>query len=133
VAFLLPETLGDEEFLEVVRKGIEEDTSPDRFIITGESLKLTETRGYPCVTYQATTEDKKAKTSLFKHEPQQLQVSSLYCRHPKRPSLGFAIVYSHRGPVLDANLEQKAQDFIGGVQVPSAAVAPLSDDKNDDT
>ncbi len=132
-AFPLNETTDSEEFLELIKTGVEKDTSPNRFTITGVTLEYTEARGYPCVKYQATTEDKKAKLSFWNRKPQKLQVYSLYCRHPKRSTLGFAIIFSHRGSDLDANLEREGQDFVSGVQVPTDAAVPLSDEKNDDT
>jgi len=133
LAFSLTETKSSEEFLELIKRGIEKDTSPDRFTIIGVTFEYSDARGYPCVKYQATTEDKKAKTSFFSRKPLKLQIYSLYCRHPKRSTLGFAIVFSHRGSELDPNLEQQGEDFVSGVQVPPDTAAPLSDEKKDDT
>jgi hypothetical protein len=133
LAFPLTETKSSEEFVELIKTGIEKDTSPDRFAVTGATLEYTDVRGYPCVKYQATTEDKKAKSSLLKRAPQKLQVYSLYCRHPKRSTLGFAIIFSHRGSDLDPNLAQLGEDFVSGVQVPPDVVAPSPDEKKDDT
>lgn len=133
LAFSLAETRNSEEFVELIKSGIEQDTSPDRFGATEATLEYTEARGYPCVKYQATTEDKGAKSSLSSRAPQKLQVYSLYCRHPKRPTLGFAIIFSHRGSELDPNLEQLGEDFAGGVQVPPDVVPPSPDDKKGDT
>jgi hypothetical protein len=132
LSFSLPEAQSTEEFLTFIRQGIAKDTSPDRFAVIGAALEYSEARGYPCATYHATTQDRKAKTSWSKRKPQTLEIYSLYCRHPNLATLGFAIAFSHRGSELDPFLEQQAQDFIEGVQVP-AAVAPLSGENEDDT
>jgi hypothetical protein len=133
MSFPLTETRSHEEYLALVKDAIDKASSPDRFTIIGEELQYTEARGYPCAAYKATIEDRKVKTSFFKRETQLLEVHALYCRHPARPTLGFAIVFSHRGPELDPYLNQQAQDFIDGVQVPSAASPPESPDNLDDT
>lgn len=117
----------------LIKQGIENDTSPDRFTVSNATYDYTDARGYPCVQYQATTEDKKARISLFKREPQKLQIYSLYCRHPLRPSLGFAITFSHRGTDLNPDFEKQGQDFTSGVDVPPHTAAPMSDEKKDDT
>ncbi|MCP5140120.1 MAG: hypothetical protein H6979_09710 [Chromatiales bacterium] len=133
LAFNLTETTSNEDFVALIKESIEKDTSPDRFTVSDASYDYTDARGYPCVKYQATAEDKKAHISIFKREPQKLQIYSLYCRHPIRPSLGFAITFSHRGPDLDPDIEKQAQDFISGVDVPPHTAAPMSDEKKDDT
>lgn len=133
LAFDLPQTASKEEFVAVIRQGIESDTSPDRFTVRDAPYDYTDQRGYPCVKYQATTEDNKARTSLFKREPQTLQIRSLYCRHPVKRGLGFAITFSHRGTELDSAFEEQGQDFISGVDVPPLAPAsePGERDKGD--
>ncbi len=117
----------------LIKQGIQNDTSPDRFTVSDAIYDYTDARGYPCVKYQSTTEDKKARTSLFKREPQKLQIYSLYCRHPIRPGLGFAISFSHRGADLDPAFEEQGQDFINGVDVPPHTAAPMPDEEKDDT
>ncbi|MEO7385351.1 MAG: hypothetical protein ABIX37_00285 [Gammaproteobacteria bacterium] len=124
LAFALGETASSEEFVALIKQGIDKDTSPDRFTTIDETIEYTDARGYPCVKYQGTAEDKKARIPLFKREPQKLQIYSLYCRHPTRPSLGFAIIFSHRGANLDPEVEQQGQDFISGVVVPLPVAPP---------
>jgi len=49
-----------------------------------------------------------------------LETYSLYCRHPVRTNTGFAAIYSYRGRSRYPNLDKEAEDFIQGIQVPSA-------------
>lgn len=130
LAFDLIETTSTEDFLALIKQGIEGDTSSDRFAVSDAIYDYTDARGYPCVKYQATTEDKKARTSFFARVRQKLQIYSLYCRHPTRPGLGFAISFSHRGADPDPEFEKQAQDFISGVDVPPRT-APESDENSD--
>jgi len=116
--FALPEWKDGDEFVALIKRGVENDTSPDRFKSLEANYEYTEQRGYPCVRFTGVTEDTKAKTSFFSRENLKLQVHSLYCRHPKRQTAAFVIAFSHRGVTLDTELELQAQIFIEGVQVP---------------
>ena len=122
--FALAETTTSEELVALIRHGVENDTSSDRFKTTGGTLEYTDARGYPCVRYQVTTLDTNARVSYFRHASLTLQADSLYCRHPTQPTLGFAISYSHRGPEPDPDFAQRAQAFIDGVTVPTVDAAP---------
>jgi len=116
--FALPKSKDRDEFVTLIKQGVERDTSPDRFKSLEANYEYTEERGYPCVKFTAVTEDTKAKTSSFARESLKLQIYSLYCRHPKRQNAGFVIGFSHRGASLDPELEVQAEAFIEGVQVP---------------
>jgi len=116
--FALPETKGTDNFVSLIKQGVEKDTNPERFEIVDSELKFTEHRGYPCVSVMSVVKDKMARASSTHREVLLLQAESLYCRHPERQDTGFSIIYSHRGSSLFSNLHAEAQDFINGVQVP---------------
>ena len=114
----LEETADSDEFVAFVKKYVEEDTDPVRFEIIELDFEYSEERGYPCVILNFVTQDKKARTSLISREVLLLQGKSLYCRHPVRQETGFTIQYSYRGKTVYSNLNDEANDFINGVQVP---------------
>lgn len=116
--FVLPLTKDPDEFVALIKRGVENDTPPERFKSLVANYEYTEQRGYPCVKFQGVTEDTKAKTSFFSQESPKLQIHSLYCRHPRYQEMGFSIAFSHRGVFLDAGLGEQAEAFIQGVQVP---------------
>lgn len=116
--FALPETGSPDEFVTLIKRGIENDTPAERFKSLESSYEYTGQRGYPCVRFKGVTEDTKAKTSSFGQESLKLQVYSLYCRHPRQQGVGFSIGFLHRGTSLDAELGMQAEEFIRGVQVP---------------
>jgi hypothetical protein len=116
--FSLPKTNGHDEFIALIKQAVEQNTSIDRFKTISSNYEYTDQRGYPCVKFDAITEDTKAKASFFGHENLVLQIYSLYCRHPKHPDGGFVVSFSHRGSTLDETLKVPAEAFIEGVQVP---------------
>jgi hypothetical protein len=116
--FTLPDSKDRDEFIALIKRGVENDTPPERFKSLEANYEYIEQRGYPCIRFTGVTEDTKAKTSFFSRESLKLQVHSLYCRHPKRQEAGFVIGFSHRGATLDAELDVQARAFIEGVQVP---------------
>ncbi len=116
--FPLPETKDHDEFVALIKRAVDKDTSTDRFKTISSNYEYTDQRGYPCVKFTAITEDTKAQSSFFGHENLVLQIYSLYCRHPKHPDGGFVISFSHRGSALDETLKVPAEAFIEGVQVP---------------
>lgn len=116
--FALPATRNPDEFVALIKRGVENDTPAERFNTLESSYEYTEQRGYPCVRFKGLTEDNKAKTSFFRTDSLKLQVYSLYCRHPRRQEVGFSIGFSHRGTYLDGELDAQAEEFIRGVQVP---------------
>lgn len=116
--FALPETKSPDEFVALIKRGVENDTPAERFKSLESNYEYTEQRGYPCVRFKGVTEDMKARTSFFRQESLKLQVYSLYCRHPRRQEVGFSIGFSHRGTLLDGGMDDLAEDFIQGVQVP---------------
>jgi hypothetical protein len=115
--FPLGETKNAEEFVALIKSGVEADTPADRFNSLESRYEYTEERAYPCVRVNIITEDKQARTSFFSRESLKLQLSSLYCRHPTRTGVAFVAGFSHRGATLDPALETQAQAFIAGVQV----------------
>lgn len=117
ILFELPESRDRDDFVSLIKQGIEKDTSPERFTTIEASVEYTEQRSYPCVRYKGLLQDKQARTPSGR-ESLKLQVHSLYCRHPRRQGAGFAIIFSHRGAGLVANLDSQATAFIDGVQVP---------------
>lgn len=118
VMFGLQPTDTPEQFVDVIKKGIESDTNPDRFETLESSVKYTNERGYPCVRHHALVTDRAAQTSPTTKEQLLLETYSLYCRHPIRTNTGFAAIYSYRGRQRFPDLERGAQDFIEGAQVP---------------
>jgi len=117
--FPLQETESKDEFLSLIKSGVEADTDPSRFNIKQLDFSYTEQRGYSCVEIVSELEDKKALTSPGHQESLVLQSDSLYCRHPVRTDTGFAIIYSHRGPSAYPKMADEAKQFISGVQVPN--------------
>jgi hypothetical protein len=119
-AVALPESTDRDEFVALVRRRDQENSSPERFRSVELSFEYTEKRGYPCVTIKGVADDTKARTSSGQ-QVLKLQFHSLVCRHPKplrKGSEGFAIDFSHRGFTLDAALDAQAEAFMEGVQVP---------------
>ena len=114
--FNLAPTKTPEEFEELIRNAVQNDTDPNRFNVQQVSFKYTSERSYPCVRYHSVTQDKTPQGST---SPLLLEMDALYCRHPVRQETGFAAIYSHRGEVLYANLRGEADKFIQGIQVPS--------------
>jgi hypothetical protein len=121
--FPVPSAATDEEFLSQTTKGIENDAPKPRFDVQSSSIQQTSERPYVCIRYSAKAIDHGAK-SLIPKKPLELQMSSLYCRYPGRPGVGFAISFSHRGETQLATFEQEAAEFIVGIQVASSAKTP---------
>ena len=117
--FALPEVQSKEDFMAMVKLGINADTSPERFKNTESTFEYSDQRGYPCVLYKASTEDTKAKTSFFSRSHLILQVQTLYCRLPNVEKMGFAASFSHRGATKVDDFDAQASDFIKDVQVPT--------------
>lgn len=118
--FPLAKTSNEQAFVELIKKSFKADidANSDRFSVIESDFQYSKERGYPCVRVASVTEDKKAQTSPNHRESLLLQAKALYCRHPVRQETGFAIIYSHRGKSLYSNLNDEADDFIKGVQVP---------------
>lgn len=114
--FNLAPTNTPQEFEALIKTSAEKDTDPTRFDTQQMSFKYSTERNYPCVRYHSVVQDKAPrglKVSLL------LESDGLYCRHPVQRETGFAVIYSHRGGSLYANLRSEAENFIQGVQVPS--------------
>lgn len=119
LVFPLPETQREEEFVTLIKTSLEADTDPARFPSVKSDYEYSEDRKYPCVKVSSVAEDNQAKTSKSHgSEKLILQSYALYCRHPAHQGVGFAAIYSRRGPAQYENLSSEALDFISGVQVP---------------
>ncbi len=119
-AVALPESTDRDEFVALVKRHFQDNTSPERFRYLETNCEYTEKRGYPCVSIKAVADDTKASPSSGQ-QVLKLQIHLLVCRHPKplkRGSEGFGIEFSHRGSNLDPALDTQAEAFIEGVQVP---------------
>jgi hypothetical protein len=113
---LLPSKDPD-DFIAQIKNGFDFNLTSGPFQTLESQFEYSEVRGYPCVKFAGLTEDKKAPKSWFKREHMKIQDQSLYCRHPKKPEIGFEIGFSHRGPALVQDLGTEAESFIAGVQV----------------
>jgi hypothetical protein len=116
--FSLPEAQSKEDFVALIKRGVESDAPPDRFKNMESTFEYSDQRGYPCVLYKATGEDTKAKISFFGRSHLILQIQTLYCRLPNLEKTGFAAMFSHRGATKVDDLNAQATDFIDGVQIP---------------
>ena len=117
--FELQPTQTSEQFVALMKEGLQKDTDPIRFDIIESSSDYASERGYPCVRHHALVSDKAAQTSPATKEQLLLETRALYCRHPVRTNTGFAAIYSHRGRSRYPSLAEEAQDFLQGIQVPS--------------
>ena len=115
VMFNLPPTQTPEAFKSFIQFGVEKDTDTTRFKVQSASFRYTNERNYPCVRYEATSQDDKPQGSSG---PLLLQLSAIYCQHPVRQETGFSVSYSHRGRALYSTFRNEAEIFIQGVQVP---------------
>jgi hypothetical protein len=122
--FHLPTFPDSEAFTEFVREAVVKGSPTDRFETLEVNVQYSQARGYPCVTYHAASDDKKARVSLFSTKTLRFEVSALYCQHPFKPGLGFSAVFSHRGGSIDENLDKEAAGFIDSVQVTPPSQAP---------
>lgn len=113
--FRLQPTGTPAEFEALIRAFVERDTDPGRFSVQQASYRYSDERGYPCVSYRTEMQDRAAPKSRY---PLLLEIDALYCRHPVRQDVGFAAIYSHRGPTPYGPLRSEAASFIAGVQVP---------------
>ena len=116
--FEAPEFSTPDAFVDAIRQGARQDSSSDRFRVIDEHYEYDDQRGYPCVRSTSLVEDKEAKVSMFNKMTLLIENHALYCIHPKDNGLGFAAIYSYRGPERHDSLEIEAKNFIGGIQVP---------------
>jgi hypothetical protein len=117
VLFRVPDGDGAEDFVTLVKKGVEKDAPSPRFEVQHANLELSQDRPYTCVKYSATSIDHGNGGFLAPKKPLLFQMLSLYCRHPGKPNLGFAISFSHRGMTTMTTFQKEAEAFIAGVQV----------------
>jgi hypothetical protein len=114
--FHIPEFANSDAFTEYVREGVVKDSPSDRFDAVELSVQYSSERSYPCVRYHGISIDKKAQIVFFKKKLR-IENIALYCQHPDKPGLGFAVSYSHRGGNGDDNIDEEAESFIDSVQV----------------
>jgi hypothetical protein len=122
--FQLPTFPDSEAFIEFVREAVIKGSPTDRFDTLEVNVQYFPARGYPCVTYCAASDDKKARVSLFSTKTLRFEVSALYCQHPFKPGLGFSAIFSHRGGSIDEKFDKEAADFIDSVQATPPSQAP---------
>jgi hypothetical protein len=122
--FHLPTFPDSEAFTEFVREAVIKGSPTDRFEALEVNVQYSAARGYPCVTYHAVSDDKKARVSFLSRKTLRFEVFALYCQHPLKPGLGFSAVFSHRGGSIDENLDKEAAGFIDSVQVTPPSRAP---------
>ena len=122
--FHLPTLPDSEAFTEFVREAVIKDSPADRFETLDVNVQYSAARGYPCVTYHAVSDDKKAHVSFLSRKTLRFEVFALYCQHPLKPGLGFSAVFSHRGGSIDENLDKEAAGFMDSVQVTPPSQAP---------
>jgi hypothetical protein len=122
--FHLPPFADSEAFTEFVRETVIKGSPTERFETLEVNVQYLPDRGYPCVTYHAVSNDKKARVSSLFRKALRFEVFALYCQHPIKPGLGFAAVYSHRGGTADENIDKEARTFIDSVQVTPPSQAP---------
>jgi hypothetical protein len=118
VLFKFPPTQGNEEFVQMIKNRVDLTNPPPRYEVLEANYEYSDHRGYPCVRYRSLYIDKEALTTSGAREPMKLQVVALYCRHPMQQEIVFFVAYSHRGAKTDPDLDNPAQKFIDGVQVP---------------
>jgi hypothetical protein len=121
ILFQVPVGDGAEDFVTLVKKGLEKDTPSPRFEVQHASLELSQDRPYSCAKYSATSIDHGNGGLLAPKKPLHFQLLSLYCRYPGKPNLGFAISFSHRGTTTMTTFQQEAEAYIAGVQVAQMA------------
>jgi hypothetical protein len=122
--FHLPVFSDSEAFTEFVREAIIKGSPTDRFETLEVNVQYSPARGYPCVTYHAASDDKKARVSFLSSKTLRFDVSALYCQHPFKPGLGFSAIFSHRGGNIDENLDKEAAGFIDSVQLTPPSQGP---------
>ncbi len=118
-----PQTDSPEEFENLIVQGAIRDAETERFSTKQFSHQYISTRGYPCVQMKNISEDRLAQIGSNNTTSLILENEHLYCRHPTKKDLGFAITFSHRGKNLYSAFATEAQSFIDGVQVPSASLS----------
>jgi hypothetical protein len=117
IVFGMAQTSSNDELLKLVRERIAIINPAPRFHETAADYKLNEDRGYPCVDVRANYIDNAAATPAGTVQLN-LHVVALYCRHPKKPDLGFFAAYSYRGKATDPNFDAAAKSFIEAIEVP---------------
>ncbi|HTR00228.1 MAG TPA: hypothetical protein VMH83_09570 [Candidatus Acidoferrum sp.] len=105
-----------EDFLEQIRRGIDNETPSTRFRELESSLTYEDDRGYQCARYKALHEDRQAKMADKITGTLKLQSHSLYCLHPYYSGVMFVAGYSYRGLAVRVKFDEEAKAFIDSVQ-----------------
>jgi hypothetical protein len=116
--FAVPSTISRDDFMALVRKGVEQEENADRFKNVHSVLEFSDARRYLCVHYRATADDTQAKVGSEETQPLFFEMDGLYCQDPLMTNAGFAAIYSYRGNQADPQFEKQASEFIAGIQVP---------------
>lgn len=101
-----------QEYEALIRDGAAKDVDPDmpdRYEMLELSITYTTERTYPCVRYHGVSIDHGAKGV---QGPLFLEVDGLHCRHPADPTVGAAILYSHRGLQRHPGQQAEAEEFV---------------------
>jgi hypothetical protein len=117
ILFHIPEFSDSDAFTQYVREGVARDSPADRFEPIESSVHYSIERSYPCVRYHAVSMERKVHIAPFFRKDLRIENVALYCRHPDKPGLGFAVSYSHRGGRGDYDIDEEAESFIDSVQV----------------
>jgi hypothetical protein len=115
--FTSPAFASSDAFTDYVREGVVKDSPSDRLDAVELRVQYSSERSYPCVRYHGISIDKKARIAPFFTKKLRIENIALYCQHPDKPGLGFAVSYSHRGGRGDYNIDEEAESFIDSVQV----------------
>jgi hypothetical protein len=116
--FSLAATSNQDEFVTLIKKQIQQDTSNQRFTSNELKYRYVADRGYPCVQLTYLVTDNNANVGSDGLMELKIETVSLYCRHPVKQDTGFAVIFSHRGKEVDPAFAVQAKTFIDGVQVP---------------
>jgi hypothetical protein len=106
-----------DEFISIVRRGLEAEASPSRFHPIESSLEYRDERGYPCVRNRNAAQDTQARVSATGTASLRLDVLSLICVLPGSGGKAFAASYSSRTIGGDAAFDVAAASFIRGIAI----------------
>jgi hypothetical protein len=117
ILFRAPIATGSGGFMALIKERLEKDASLSRFEIQQQNLDLSQDRAYMCATYHALSIDHGKSSFLTKRQPLLFEMLVLYCQHPEKPGLAFAVSFSHRGLTPLPTFQAESKEFIAGVQV----------------
>lgn len=94
--FHLPTYASDDEFVELIRKGLAEQASDPRYTTVKHEVRGEPSKQTSCATSHFVAEDKAAVTQTSPSATMILEVRTLSCAHPKRRDAVVTLVFSHR-------------------------------------